>query len=150
MYKPLSSRCLYVTGVICLIGLPACLTLIGSRQAVAGQPLSTTQMAELYGGACEDGCETTSNHCDGYELTCSGPGMAGQPCFRCVSDSQKEECIDWGYCITWPINTCSECVWDTDHDCGEMSWGACVGFTCEIFEEGGTCGSVTKCHTNNP
>lgn len=151
MKKVIKIRYLPVFGIACLLGLAIILTCTGQSGAEVGSPLSKVELSELYGGACETGCETVSSHCDGYERENCEPDDLGKYCARCQTDSNKEECKGWGFCVTWPVNTCSECVWDAGHNCGEKSSGGCLGYNCAITDEDdGECGSVTKCHTNNP
>jgi hypothetical protein len=115
------------------------------------------ELANMRGGACETGCEVESNHCSiaappgGYGPGGCNAATGGSPCAICDGDSQPEKCANWGYCISW-LNTCSECVPEDPFDCGEETLGKCVDGACSIewVYSGQPCGTIFKCHTNNP
>jgi hypothetical protein len=111
--------------------------------------LNDAALKAKIGGWCEDGCETTNQHCKEHTPT---DCPAQLTCVRCSADTQQESCVDWGGCIPWI--SCSECVdndlvTDPDVPCGTRKSGNCINGTCSIqIENDGQCAAVNRCHTN--
>jgi len=131
-------------GAAILCSLASVVTFSSPFQSAKAVIITPDSMAARFGGWCETGCETTSEHCT--EHSPSICGLNTITCIRCSSDTQQEDCKDWGLCI--PYISCSNCVPDKEHDCGTQQIGTCESGSCVIdITDGGVCKKVKQCHT---
>ena len=132
-------------------------------------PIPAPQCRGIYGGFCitgsETGCETEADHCADHDVAlCAvvntlGPSDPSEPghwlnqgsaCSKCQYNSQREKCADWGSCLVWPTNTCSDCVDDPSFDCGMESLGTCSLGECVIqSQDYQYCRDNYQCHTKH-
>jgi hypothetical protein len=145
----------------------ALLTIAGAlpeQQALAvdkGTVINAAQAATLWGGGCESGCEEEADHCaDQATAHCgtvnpvypdpNSPShwlYQGSGCTSCQQNSNREKCVDLGFCIGW-LGTCTDCVPDPAFDCGTKSLGECDLGVCDIVDnQYGQCGTNFQCHT---
>lgn len=157
---------------VLILGAMVCAALAGHLSDRPGQtvkmlaPISAPQCRGMYGGcfiSSETGCETEADNCADHDVApCAvvnpmGPEDPAEPghwlnqgsaCTTCQHNGQRERCADWGHCITWPTNTCSDCVTDPAFDCGMESLGTCNLGECVIqSQDYQNCGDNYQCHT---
>jgi len=137
-------RTIVFLGISLVVVLTAICTFLlqDSQETFAAKYIDESSLATFFGGAdWECGCETESKPCAQSPIYC----LAGS-CEYCESEAQKEHCVGWGWCI--PYITCSDCIWDDDHDCGRLAVGSCINRKCVFQLWYGNCQTVAQCHTS--
>lgn len=140
---------LYIVSCMLFVtGLAIVLALLANHTPVLARTIDTPTLTSTYGGDWECTCEIKSYTCNSSPGTeCSGLATQNAYCSRCSSDAATEHCVEAGYCL--PYITCSDCVVDDPHECGQVTEGSCTGSTCEIADTdpSSSCGTASQCHT---